>query len=204
MKNLISILAFLYLFSFTLSAQDKDQIIQAFADSYEAEAEQAYEQAISFLLPFYQDKVYELNLRLGWLYYLNGNYPTSKKYYAKAKQLLPYAIEAKLGYALPLSALGNWEEAISTYQEILKIDPNNTFARYRLGAIYYQQEKYEQAHQQVEKVVNFYPFDYDSVILFAWINLQMNKTQKAKALFQKALMIRPASEAAAEGMELIE
>jgi len=53
-------------------------------------------------------------------------------------------------------------------------------------------------------VVNLYPFAYDSVILLAWINLQMKDYRKAKVLFNKSLLIRPGNKSALEGLELIQ
>ena len=49
-------------------------------------------------------KHYTSNLRLGWLYYLSGDYRQAVKYYDAAIQLTPQAVEPKLGRLLPLLA----------------------------------------------------------------------------------------------------
>jgi tetratricopeptide (TPR) repeat protein len=175
-----------------------------FKASYELEAAAKYDQAIAALEQVYDENSYEINLRLGWLNYLGGDYPASQQYYSKAINLLPYAIEAKLGYVLPVSALGNWNEVVKVYESILVIDPQNTLTNYRLGLIYYERGEFEKAFSYVEKVVNLYPFDYDSVVLFAWINLKMSDFRKAKVLFSKSLLIVPGNESAMAGLKLIQ
>lgn len=184
------------------TAQNADRLLQAFRTSYAMEAEGNYPEAIQALESLPQNNSYEINLRLGWLYYNKGDFPRSKSYYAKAMALLPYAIEARFGYVLPLAGLGDWESVISTYGEILRIDPQNTTANYRLAAIYYERQDYERAFRHAEIVVNLYPFDHDGVVLFAWIQLRMGRTAKARLLFEKALLINPLSESARAGLDL--
>ena len=179
------------------------EISSQFKTRYTLELDSNYTEAASILEAVYDPDSYMLNARLGWLNYLAADYPASIKYYLKAIELLPYAIEPRLGYALPLSALGNWNEVISTYEHILSIDPQNTLANYRLGSIYYYRAEYDKAYSSVEKVVNLYPFDYDAVILFAWINLQRGDYRKAEILFNKSLLIRPDDASATEGLTLI-
>ncbi len=145
-----------------------------------------------------------MNLRLGWLDYQAGLFLESRSFYNKAVSLRPMAVEARYGLVLPLAALGNWDQLIAQYEKILEITPNNSVANYRLGAIYYGRMEYEKAASYLEKVINLYPFDYDGVILYAWINLKMKKLREAKLLFQKALLIRPDDQSALEGLKLLE
>ena len=201
MKNYIFLL--LLALTTTLNAQTPEELQGAFIASYTHEESKEYETAINNLLDYYSASSYEINVRLGWLYYFNAEYSNSLKYYKVAMELMPYSIEAKYGYALPLSALGNWNEVIGIYNEVLKTDPQNSFANYKLGAIYYERAEYELAKSHNEKVVNMYPFDYDAVVLQAWIYLKMEDYRKAKILFNKSLLILPENESAKAGLELI-
>jgi len=151
----------------------------------------------------YDDKSYEINLRLGWLTYLQGQFSESLGYYNKAIDLMPYAIEPRLGIAFPASAIGNWDLVISHYNKILSIDPNNTLTLYRMGVISYERKDYKQAYQYLEKVVNLYPWDHDSILMFAWTNLRLGKTREAKVLFIKALLYYPDDASAKEGLALV-
>lgn len=203
MKTVILIFIAVLTGGLAARGQDLPPVVRAFEESYGAEAEGRYGEAIARLEPFAEAADYEVSLRLGWLFYLEGNYPVSAEHYERAMRRLPYAIEPKLGYVLPLAALGHWDEVVDVYQQILEIDPHNTLVHYRLGAIYYERQQYEEAYRHTEKVFNLYPFDYDTVVLFAWINLQMQRPEKANALFLKALMIQPASESARQGLQAL-
>lgn len=202
MKKLtvISILFFLTLVSIS---QDYTKITAAFADSYAKEKAGKYSEATKSLKAFYDANSYEINLRLGWLTYLQSQFSESASYYNKAVELMPYAIEPRLGVVLPLSALGNWDLVVVQYNKILAIDPNNTLVLYRMGLISYDKKDYKQAYQLFEKIVNLYPWDYQSVLMFAWSNYHLGKTREAKILFNKALLYYPDEPSAKEGLGLI-
>lgn len=176
---------------------------QAFAKSYEAEYSVKYTQAINELKKIYKADDYFLNIRLGWLYYLDKQYATSENYYLKAIKLNPYSIEARFGIIKPYSARENWEKVKEQYIQILKIDPQNTVANYWLGVIYYNQKNYTDALKLFEKNVNLYPLDYDSVIMLGWTNLYLGKSNDAKILFDHALTLRPNDDSALAGLKLI-
>lgn len=205
MKNLINQILFItFLFVIPeVSFPQNEKVLEAFTQSYDFEKNSDYQQAISALESVYANDSYEINIRLGWLYYKAGNYLKSQDYYSNAINLMPYSIEPKLGHNLPASALNNWDNVIEMYKKILEIDPQNTFVNYQLGNIYYERKDYAAAFAYFEKVVNLYPFDYDSVLMFAWTNLQLGKLREAKVLFGKTLLISPASQSALDGMKLV-
>jgi tetratricopeptide (TPR) repeat protein len=199
MKKIFFILMFIPLH---INAQT-DEMVQAFSESYSLEAVGNYAKAIDVINQVYDENSYEMNLRLGWLYYNLGNYFESKIRYEKAMNLMPYAIEAKLGYVLPVSAMGNWDEVVKTYEKILEIDPMQSVVNYRMGAIFYERKEYDKALKFCEKTVNLYPFDYDSVILLAWINYQKGSLREAEVLFKKSMLIKPSNASAEYGLSLI-
>ncbi|MEI7830389.1 MAG: tetratricopeptide repeat protein [Prolixibacteraceae bacterium] len=196
-------MAALFLLSFTLQAQNITELQTAYSQSYIAENQKNYEVAIAEMKPIYKEGDYISNIRLGWLNYMAKKYSESISYYKKAIELKPYAIEARLGCVKPLSAIENWEKVKDQYLEILKIDALNTTANYWLGVIYYNKKDYKTATNLFEKVVNLYPLDYDSVIMFAWSKLNNNNHADAKLLFQQALIIRPNDNSAQSGLQLI-
>jgi tetratricopeptide (TPR) repeat protein len=208
MENLKKSIKILLLSAFIISAtssfsQDYTAIQTAFSNSYANETKGEYQKAAEELKKVYDEKSYEINLRLGWLTYMSGLFTESIAYYQKAVTILPYSIEAKFGLTYPAAALGNWMQVQTQYEEILKIDPNNTSANYKIGNLYYGKKEYTKAFGHFEKVVNLYPFDYDSVIIFAWTNFKLGKLREAKVLFNKALMMRPNDASATEGLGLI-
>ena len=189
--------------SVALHSQDMKKIQEAFKSSYVFEKDNKLENSISIIKEVYSDDSYEINLRLGWLYYQKGNFSESEKHYSKAIELLPYSEEAKFGLILPKSANAKWNEVIEIYKQILTISPNNTIANYRLGLIYYNQKKFSYAHTSFEKVVNLYPFDYDGLLMYAWSSLQIGKSKEAKILFSKVLMNNPDDKSALEGLAIL-
>jgi tetratricopeptide (TPR) repeat protein len=197
---ILAILLSVFLNNNTLA---QDEMIEAFKQSYSLEKTENFKGAIASLESVYHTDSYELNLRLGWLNYLAGQVEVSIDYYSKAVSLKPYAIEPKLGLALPLSVQGKWDEIEELYQKIIRIDPQNTLVNYRLGLIYYNRGEFDKADPYLEKVVNLYPFDYDGLILLAWNKLNLQKSRESKILFQKVLMNNPDDASALEGLKLI-
>ena len=200
--KLLLVLAFSMIFTMAMP-QDNKAILAAFSQSYTHETAGEYTKAVEELKKVYDEHSYEINVRLGWLTYKSGLFTESTAYYQKAMNLKPFSIEAKIGFVNPAGALGNWEQVKNQYIEILKIDANNTLINYRLGLLYYGKQDYTNALKHFEKVINLYPFDYDSVIMYAWSNFKLGRLREAKVLFNKALMMRPDDSSALEGIGLI-
>lgn len=176
------------------------ELQKAFAESYTHEYNKKYGEAINDLSKVYDANGYELNLRLGWLYYANKNYTQAQTYYANAVKLKPYSIEAKLGYVKPLSVLEKWDAVLAQYEDILQIDPQHYTANYWAGVIQYNRKKYEAAAKLFEKIVNLYPFDYDANHMLGWTYYFLGRSNDAKILFQKALLYNPSDASSAQGL----
>jgi tetratricopeptide (TPR) repeat protein len=201
-KTMLRLVAILLLtVPFGLRAQQA--LTDAFRSSYALEKESKFAEAADKLKAVYQADSYELNLRIGWLTYQAAKLDESVTYYKRAVNLMPYAVEPKFGLAYPYSAQGKWDEIITLYTKILQVDPQNTYANYRLGLIYFNRNDFERALPYVEKVVNLYPFDYDSLLLLAWIKLNLQQMREARILFQKVLLYNPDDESAQAGLKLI-
>ena len=185
-------------------SQDYARIQKAFQDSYASEENGQYGEAAETLKAVYDESSYEINLRLGWLSYSIGNFTESMAYYQKAISLKPFAVEPRFGLTLPASAVGNWETVRQQYVNILDIDPMNSKANYYMGMLHYNREEFEEAFDYFEKVANLYPFDYDGMIMYAWVNYRLGKLREAKVLFNKVLMINPGDASATEGLKLIQ
>lgn len=194
-------IGFLIAFSFTIfSGMSQSMYSETFRKSYELESSKRYSEAIDALLSLKMDS-YAVNLRLGWLYYINGEYKTSLFRYAKSIQLRPTSIEARFGYILPAAKLKAWDNVGNQYDAILKLDPNNSKANYYRGLMFYNVGEHEKAAPYFEKIESMYPFDYDIVILSAWNYFYMKKYDRARQLFNQALLIQPESASAQQGLK---
>jgi len=188
----IRILGLSFILSSALQAQSSDL---AFSKSYLFEYETQYTKAIKALQDLNADN-YEINLRLGWLYYLSKDYTRSEGHYKKAILLEASSVEARFGIVLPLSAQGNWNQVVTVYSEILKYDPNNSIANYRIASIFYNRKDYTNAVNYISRVIKMYPFDYDSNLLYGKTLLAQGKTAEAKKFIEKALEYNPQSDEA--------
>lgn len=184
--------------------QNFNKTLEAFQNSYLAEASGDLSLAIQELRSVYDEKSYEINIRLGWLTYSAGQFNESSNYYNRAIHLKPLAIEPKFGLAYPMAAMGNWDIVIKQYREILSIAPGNTVAMHRLGLIYYGRQEYAEAEKLFLMVVNLFPFDYDALLMLGWTYYQQRKFREARVLFGKALLNNPGGSSALEGIKLMD
>lgn len=203
MKFKIIGLLFLMSISFTLSAQTQTDLQVAFKQSYIQEGDGSYSEAIQSLIKYYEDDSYEINLRLAWLNYLAGSYTESISYYNRSIQIRPLSIEARLGLTYPASAIGNWDQVVTQYKDILKLAPSHYTANLRLGQIYLNRKEYKKASDYLELLINQHPFTYDVMINTAWNYYYEGKLREAKILFQKVLLIYSGDESALLGLSKI-
>ena len=197
-KTLIALL--LIPFATGLQAQTNAELQKAFRNSYANELNRNYQAAINDIYPYLTDGNYEIDIRLGWLHYLNKNYLASQAYYQKAIILKPNAIEARFGCVKPLSFLQSWDKVLEQYLAILKTDPQNTQANYWAGVMYYNRKQYDPAIKYFKTVITLYPFDYDGNHMLAWSYLMGGKKNDARPYFQKALIIKPDDASSNDGL----
>lgn len=182
-------------------AQTPEEIRMAFSKSYESEKSKNYAGAIAELKKIYNANSYEMNLRLGWLYYMNAEHATAQSYYEKCIALKPASIEAMLGYANPTAALEKWDDVLNMYQKILKIDPAHSVTNYRVALIYYYRKDFTKAEQYNKVVLDHYPFDYSSLLLMAGIKIGMGKIVEAKEYYRKVLLYSPSDATATQAYQ---
>lgn len=197
----IALLLLLSCSMLSTSAQSNEVLQRAFHNSYVNEANKNYAAAINDIMPYYSDDSYEVNIRLGWLHYLNRSYTTSQSYYAKAVALKPSSIEAKFGYVKPLSFLQSWDKVLQQYLDIIRIDPQNTQANYWAGVIYYNHKQYATAIKCFRIVATLYPYDYDGNQMLAWAYLMDGQKTTARIYFEKALIIKPGDQSCTDGLK---
>ena len=149
LKSGSSFLILLLAFTLNVKAQDSG-LTEAFRKSYSLEKDGEYAKAANVLKASKSENHYYISLRLGWLMYMAGSFQESAAHYKKAIQQMPLSIEARLGLVLPLSAMGNWDQVVTQYLEILKTDPNNSTANYRLAMIYYNRSDFQKAFRHLE------------------------------------------------------
>lgn len=201
MKRVILGLALLLIVGIANAQNTK--AIEVYSISYAHEAKQEYSTAIKVMESIVTPTDYAGNLRLGWLFYLNSNLDQSVKHYNIALGLEQKSIEARFGLAYPLAALKQWDKLASNYEELLKVNQNNTVALYRLGYLYYNLANHQKADMYLKTLLNVYPFDYYGNLLKGWNDIKLGKYKEAETAFNMVLIYKPGEQSAMDGMKLL-
>ena len=187
MKKLI---IFLAVCLFALSNKNIEQI---YYKSYNYEKMGDYKDAIKVLIPLY-DKYsngYTINLRLGWLFYLNKNYLNSIKHYQKASVILPYSIEPKLGLMRDYLAMQKFKEALRIGNIILREDYYNYYGNYYEILALKGIKDYKTALKITNKILSLYPTSVLFLDALGEIYYLENKKNLAKKVFENVLLLEP-------------
>jgi len=191
--GLVATVAIIALLSGSVFSQKADTKVEAFHTSLKYETAGDYNKAIQSLLPAVKEYAddYLLNLRLGWLYYLEGKYKESKQYYSNAVVGNGKSVEALLGKTLPLASLNEWDAVEAAYRTILKMDPMQYTANLRLGQILLSRGSYVDAKAYLEKAYGQFPGAYEPNLSLGWTSYYLGDKKKAATLLTTALMLSP-------------
>ncbi len=181
------------------SYADEDWIRQAYHDSIAAERVENYGKAIDAMLPVLRayPEVYTPNLRLGWLYYLDGRYRNSITHYEQAIKAYSASLEARNGLMLPLLAQQKYAEVEQQAYQVLNVDYYNYFANLRLIAALLGQKKYKLASDVALKMTAINPTSVEFLQLLAQGYYGLGETDKAAATFGDVAILDPGNQAAA-------
>jgi tetratricopeptide (TPR) repeat protein len=175
MKRIVFIF---FTFSFLFADTEFDKIKTQYFKSYDYEQMGKYSEAIKVLSPLYRryPKGYTLNLRFGWLFFLDKKYNNAIKYYQKASLINTYALDPKLGLIRIYLATSSYKKAQTTATSILKIDFYNYYANLYMIKTLIAERKYDIASKNLEKMLALYPTD----VLFLEELLRIYKYTKNK------------------------
>ncbi len=141
------------------SNSEFESIKKQYFKSYDYEQMGKYDEAIKVLSPLYQkySNGYTLNLRFGWLFYLDKKYKDAINYYQKASLLNTYALNPKLGLIRIYLDTQYYAKAEKVAQELLKIDYYNYYANLYMTNALLSQKKYKAALKNIQKMLALYP-----------------------------------------------
>ncbi|MCK5294200.1 MAG: hypothetical protein KAJ49_06065 [Arcobacteraceae bacterium] len=186
---------YLIMFILTISVlfgSDFQDVKSSYFKSYNYEQMGKYSEAIKVLTPLINKypKGYTLNLRFGWLFYLNKNYNNSIKYYKKASLLIPYSLDPRLGLIRVYLDTYSFEKAQTVSYELLKIDYYNYYANIYAIQSLLAQKKYDIATEITNKMLSLYPTDISFLELLAVIYKDTNNKYLYK-LYEDILILDP-------------
>jgi tetratricopeptide (TPR) repeat protein len=175
---------------FTGAAFGQDAVLDAFATSYKYEKAQNYPDAIKAIV-ILKDQDYLVNLRLGWLYYLSGNYANSRQRYQMAIAAAPKAIEPRLGHMLPLLAQARYAEVETVARQVLTMDAGNYYASLRLAIALRMQGKLPQAEEVNKAMLGLYPTDVKFLTELGLVYVGQKNHASARLVFRRILTLDP-------------
>jgi tetratricopeptide (TPR) repeat protein len=149
---------------------------------------QAFEKGIAFKANHPDTSFYEY---AGYAAYNGEERSKAITYLGKYAEL-----GGRRGQALTMPALlayedQNWEVALKSAQQTLKIIPNHKDMKaVELNSLI-QLKKYDEAAKNVEASIKANPNDAQNYYLFGVLNAELKKDEEAKAAFQNALKIQP-------------
>jgi tetratricopeptide (TPR) repeat protein len=179
------------------TAQQLD-IAGAYHRSYELERQERYADAVRALAPVYESypNGYTVNLRMGWLFYLNGNFNNALAHYDVAIAAAPAALEPRLGRLLPLLAQERWADAENTAYQVVSVDHYSYYGNLRLLAALRMQRKLEAAYQVALKMLRVYPTEVPFLVELALVHHARSENAEAARLFGEILILDPGNLAA--------
>jgi tetratricopeptide (TPR) repeat protein len=169
--------------------------------SFTLEENKKYDDAVKLLEEIYPKYKYdyELNLRLGWLKYLDGKYDSSIEYLGNANKINKNAIEPLNMLLLPYTALKDIKNVKKYASLVIKKSPANYYAHIRLAYAYYYLNKFEEALHHYKILNSFYPSDIDGKLGLAATYLKLKDFINAQKYYLEILKVSPYHETAYNG-----
>lgn len=191
MKYIILFTLFILSIS-TLCAIDNTEIKERYTKSYNYEKMEQYAEAIKVLVPIYEEyqNTYMINIRLGWLCYLDNKAHNAINYYKQSSLINPLAIAPKLGLIRIYLNRYEFNEAELLSYNILKKDYYNYYGNYYAIQALIGEKKYDIAIELTKKMLVLYPID----TLFLeqlFIAYKATKNTYLKSLKEDILIIDP-------------
>ncbi|GJQ58410.1 MAG: tetratricopeptide repeat protein [Candidatus Scalindua sp. AMX11] len=86
---------------------------------------------------------------------------------------------------------GMLDEAISEFQEVLKVNEDDLDAHFNLGKVYVDKEMFEEAISQYEKVIDLDPAHIDANLELGMLYMDFDQIDEALLLYKNASMENP-------------
>ena len=143
---------------------------------------------------------YLINLRAGWLHYLQKNYADAATAYRRAAAFAPGAIAPVQGLLNCALAEGQTDQAIQCGKGLLLLDPMNVTANRQLAVLYFARNDHAAAEVLYLKLAILHPEDLDIACQLAWCQFHLARVDQARTIFTGVLIASPAHPAALPGL----
>ncbi|MDD4205918.1 MAG: tetratricopeptide repeat protein [Candidatus Delongbacteria bacterium] len=191
MKKIYLIL-FLFIATITLIAEmTQKELEDAYNSSIKYETGQKYDKAISALGKVIKEypSGYTVNYRLGWLYYLSGNYSNAQKHLETALLIYPYSVEVLNTINLINVAKLEWEQVEIQSVKVFKIDHYNYYANYWYSVALMKQKKYDAAIKIADKMLAVFPTNVVFLNILAESKFLKGEKDEAMLIFSSVIIL---------------
>jgi Flp pilus assembly protein TadD len=132
--------------------------------------------------------------RIGESYYQLARTEDAVKWYARAVQIRPNALDFQSKYGVCQLALGQYPEALKTFTFILNENPTYALANANIGFLYMNQGNSTMAYDFLMKANNLDPDHEQTLINLAVWYHNNDQDNLAKVMLQRALKVNPQNE----------
>lgn len=87
--------------------------------------------------------------------------------------------------------LGQTDEAVEDYEEILDYEPNNAYAHAGIGKILFEKEAYQQAELHILKAASLEPEDFEILFLAGRVELMLKNWERAEIFLNQVQKMNP-------------
>ncbi|WP_299494028.1 hypothetical protein [uncultured Shewanella sp.] len=195
----------LVIFSFNALSSNSNLRELSFSKSYGYEKIGDYQNAINSLVSVYkkEPKDYILNLRLGYLYYLQGSFSNAKFHYLAAKKILPNALSPQLGMMRISNVKEKFDDTEALGYEVIKKDFYNYYANLYLSYALRKNKKYNAAAEIDKKMLDVYPDDTTFLLEYGLLKFQQKDYSKTREILSLLLVLEPENVSAKEVLSQI-
>ena len=171
---------------------DKDNYFAKFRMSEAYKAKQDYSKSIDLLdqlIEKYPDSVATYMYR-GYAHMMNGSYDKALVDYKKADSIYS-TIDTLSGIQWALLAMGKNDESIAAGQKVLALDPNNYYAKQRIGDAYLEKKEYAKASENYKQLQAQYGKNADLLWKIGLCEYYAGNKDEATKLFQEGSKLSP-------------
>ncbi len=194
----LMIVCFTLLFSCLSAEMTQKEIESSYWSSYSYESAQKYDKAISSLNKVYSEypNGYTVNYRLGWLYYLSGNYSNAHKHLEASLLIYPYSVEVLNTINLINVAKMEWDNVEIQSSKVFKIDYYNYYANYWYSVALMRQKKYDHAIKTADKMLAIFPTNVVFLNILAESKFLAGEKDEAMLIFGSVIILDKDNETA--------
>lgn len=119
------------------------------------------------------------------------DYPKALPSLTEAEKYSPENLDVQSQLGAVELRMSLWEDAVATYQRILKLSPNDPLALYNLGRAFMALSRFEEARQQYARYVEAHPEDASGHCALGMTLAALERVPEARQQFERSIALAP-------------